>query len=265
MRDDEASTTARRVAAQRLAFRRVPAPYGDPDADTRLQARMAGSLAGAAGRPGGPMSRYLQARTTFVDRAVVTALDQGVTQVVSVGAGYDGRALRYARDGVRWFELDHPATQADKRAILAELGIDAPATSYVPADFARDDVAAGLRAAGLDPARPALLTCEGVAGYLDLPVLAGLLAALAAAAGPGSTLAVTLSLRPGTRAGRARRRRLAGAVAAMGEPLRSSLPLAELDPFLAAAGWRVLRATDPAGTPLAAGGGTSAFVVAERC
>jgi hypothetical protein len=51
----------------------------------------------------------------------------------------------------------------------------------------------------------------------------------------------------------------------MGEPLRSALPLADLDDFLAAAGWRVLRATDPAGTPLAAGGGSSAFVVAEQC
>ncbi len=197
--------------------------------------------------------------------ATTTAIGQGVDQIVSVGAGYDGRSLRYAHPGVRWFELDHPATQADKRAVLADLGIDAPGTTFVPADFARDDAAAALAAAGHDPARPSLFTCEGVAGYLDLDVLAGLLRALHGAAPPGSTLAITLPLEPETAAGAARRRRLAGAVAAVGEPLRSALALGEMDGFLRDAGWDVVRATDPAGEPLVPGPGTSGFVVAEPC
>jgi Leucine carboxyl methyltransferase len=49
--------------------------------------------------------RYLRARAAFFDRVVVNALGRNVSQVVSVAAGYDGRALRYAKPGVRWFEL----------------------------------------------------------------------------------------------------------------------------------------------------------------
>ena len=44
-------------------------------------------------------------------------------KVIIVGAGYDGRAIRYARPGVRWFEVDHPATQRDKLERLERLGI----------------------------------------------------------------------------------------------------------------------------------------------
>ena len=40
-----------------------------------------------------------------------------------VGAGYDGRALRYGGPGIRWWEVDRAGTQTDKRARLARLGI----------------------------------------------------------------------------------------------------------------------------------------------
>ncbi|HTN78423.1 MAG TPA: class I SAM-dependent methyltransferase, partial [Acidimicrobiales bacterium] len=115
------SITAQKVALQRLTFERVPAPYGDPGADIALASDVAaGSVVDGESR----LSTYLAARTVFFDRVVVGAIDRGVTQAVIVGAGYDGRALRYAKDGVSWFELDHPATQGDKRARLDRLGID---------------------------------------------------------------------------------------------------------------------------------------------
>ena len=97
MREGEASATAQRVAALRLTFERVAAPYGDPSADERLARDV------AAGVPAGssPLVHYLEARTTFFDRVVVGALDRGVAQVVVAGAGYDGRALRYAKPGAR--------------------------------------------------------------------------------------------------------------------------------------------------------------------
>ena len=58
----------------------------------------------------------------------VDALSRGVTQVVAVGAGYDGRAPRYRMPGVRWWEVDRPRTQEDRRARLARLAI---ATDHV--------------------------------------------------------------------------------------------------------------------------------------
>ena len=68
-------------------------------------------------------------------------------------AGYDGRAFRYAKPGVRWFELDHPSTQHDKLARLTRLGVPTGDIRFVAADFASDPVAERLVAAGLDPAR----------------------------------------------------------------------------------------------------------------
>ena len=63
-------------------------------------------------------------RTALIDRVVVNGLERGVAQVAAIAAGYDGRALRYAKPGVRRFEVDHPATQADKRERLNRLHVE---------------------------------------------------------------------------------------------------------------------------------------------
>ena len=78
MREGEASGTAQRVAAQRLRFDRVAAPYGHPASDDLLARDVAGTTSSAPG----PMTRYLQARTAFFDRVVTGALDRGMPQVV---------------------------------------------------------------------------------------------------------------------------------------------------------------------------------------
>ena len=84
---------------------------------------------------------------------MVGALRRRVDQVVIGAAGYDGRALRYAKPGVRWFEVDHPATQQDKRERLERLGLAAGQVRFVPADFTLDPpIADLLRDAGLMPA-----------------------------------------------------------------------------------------------------------------
>ena len=266
MREGEASMTARRVAAHRLSFSREPCPWATStqgaDDDQRLQADVA---AGVLVEPT-PMAQYLQARTRFFDVVVVRSLDPGgdlgIDQAVSVGAGYDGRALRYARPSTRWFELDHPDTQSDKRARLDELGIATPDATFVPADFTVDDVGAALARAGHDPTRPTLFTCEGVAGYLSTDAIVSLLAALGRVAAPGSRLAVTLPLEPESAEERHRRGRLDAAVSTMGEPLASAVPRAELAERLRTAGWIVRRATDPAGIAIEQSPRSSAFVIA---
>ncbi len=206
------SWTARRVAAHRLDFTRVPAPYGDAAADEALAGDVAGDLRITEGR----MHDYLAARTAFFDRIVAGALDGGVRQVVIGGAGYDGRALRYAKPGVRWFEVDHPATQADKRERLDRLGLAAAHVRFVAADFAADPVADRLLAAGLDASAPGLFLLEGVAVYLEPAVVDTVLDQFRQVAGAGSRLAISVSLAGEyDRGGRAGFR---ASVAAMGEP-----------------------------------------------
>ena len=168
MRREQASLTAQRVAAQRALFARVPADHGDPAADDRLGRDVAGDQ---PVDPQSPMFAYLAARTRFFNSVVVRSLQRGVTQVVIAGAGYDGRALRYAKPGVSWFEVDHPATQADKLERLTRLDLPAAGIAFVAADFAVDDVAGGLAAAGQRPDVATLFLCEGVAVYLETDVL----------------------------------------------------------------------------------------------
>jgi methyltransferase (TIGR00027 family) len=237
------SATAQRVAAQRLTFQRLAAPFGDPSADDRLARDVAGEIDGP---PVGILTRYLRHRTAFVDRAVVRAIEAGTTQLVVVGAGYDGRALRYARADVTWFEVDHPDTQEDKRRRLDALGITRTGIVFVPTDFTTGGPSAALAGAGHHPDRPSLLVCEGVAVYLDPGDLAALLDDLRTVAAPASRLVLTLSADgsdPGTLL---RRQAFEAGVAALGEPARNRMTAQDAAPLLEAAGWRPAAGADQA-------------------
>ena len=231
MKDGTASHTARRVAAHRLEYERVAADHGDPAADQALTADVAGGEEPTPGR----MHEYLRARTAFFDRTVVNALDRGVRQVVIGGAGYDGRALRYARPGVAWFELDHPSTQADKVERVAGLDLEYRHIRFIAADFTADPIAEPLIAAGLDPDRPTLFLLEGVAVYLERPVVERVLAAFRQVAADGSELAISVSTGTATPQERARfEQRVAG----LGEPARSRFTPDQARDLLAAVGWQ---------------------------
>lgn len=233
MREGSPSVTARRVAAYRLNFDRLAAPFGHPSADEPLARDVAGTTAGQSER----MARYLQARTRFFDRVTVSALERGVSQVVAVGAGYDGRALRYAKPGVRWFEVDHPDTQRDKRARLERLGIQTPHVTFLARDLRDSGLAGALCGAGYERGAPSLMTCEGVAVYLGEEVLAALLRELRAVAAAGTRLALTLRISAATDEQRSRRERFDATVAAVGEPALSSLSADGAGALLTATGW----------------------------
>jgi methyltransferase (TIGR00027 family) len=113
-------------------------------------------------------------RTAFLDAQVGRFVRPTghCTQVVLLGAGLDTRAARLARPGVRFFEVDHPDTQADKLERLRALpGYRIDAAVYVRCDFEKDDFLTGLRDAGFSVEEPALLIWEGVACYLEEPVV----------------------------------------------------------------------------------------------
>ncbi len=156
-----------------------------------------------------------------------------------VGAGYDGRSLRYARAGVSWFEVDHPGTQSDKRARLDRLGIDAGHIAFIGADLRDAGLARLLLAAGFEAGAPAQIICEGVAVYLDPEVLEGLLAELRAVATPGTRLALSasVSLPAGERGAR---ERFEASAEAAGEPARNALTADSIGELLGRARWRAV-------------------------
>ncbi len=79
------------------------------------------------------------ARTRLIDDWVNESVAGDPQQVVILGAGFDSRAWRLpALRKVAVFEIDHPATAAEKRRRLAALGIERANVRFVPVDFERD-------------------------------------------------------------------------------------------------------------------------------
>jgi O-methyltransferase involved in polyketide biosynthesis len=90
-----------------------------------------------------------------------------------------------------------------------------------------------------------LFLLEGVAVYLDLPVLRALLGGLRQVAADGSSLAISLSVSTGSAQQAARRAAFQAAVAAMGEPARLTLETDNAQDLLASTGWQILPYAHP--------------------
>ena len=192
-----ASFTAETVALQRSFESHRPASerlFCDPYADAFLRPalhvlatasaapglrRLAISLYDLFGGPGPRPSAIV--RTRVIDDILTAALI-GAEQCVVLGAGYDTRAHRLTALADRpVFEVDQPATQAVKRAVVGHLGLATGNVRYVAVDFERDDLAQRLLDEGFDPDTPTVFVWEGVTQYLS-------------AEGVGATLAVVRRL-----------------------------------------------------------------------
>lgn len=136
----------------------------------------------------GPTFSFLAARTRFFDQLVLDAFEAGCTQAVIVGAGYDTRAWRLARPGVRFFEVDHPATQRRKQRLAAPGRV-----TFVPVDLRSDPLDDVLSTAGLATDRTSVFLLEGLTMYLTADVTRTVLSALAKVAAPGSRLVALFS------------------------------------------------------------------------
>jgi len=137
------------------------------------------------------MADMMALRTAAIDTAVRDAIAAGATQLVILGAGYDGRAWRMPElSRVKVFEVDHPATQGEKRTHLAELPPATGKVSFVPIDFKQESLDAVLERAGHDRSSPTCWIWEGVVMYLTRDVVRATLAAIAGRSAPGSTLIV---------------------------------------------------------------------------
>lgn len=137
------------------------------------------------------MADIMALRTAAIDKAVQDAITNGAKQLVILGAGYDGRAWRMSElRGVRVFEVDHPATQDDKRAHITQLPAAIGNVNFVSIDFAKESLDTVLGRAGHDRSSPTCWIWEGVVMYLTREVMRSTLAGIAGRSAPGSTLIV---------------------------------------------------------------------------
>lgn len=124
------------------------------------------------------------ARTKFYDHVVVDCLVEGIRQVVIVGAGYDSRAWRFARDSVRFVEVDHPATQERKKTLAPPGGPE-----YVAADLSVQRLA-DVVAPHMTAREPVLVICEALTMFLPEDAVRSLLSHAAELGPAGSRLGV---------------------------------------------------------------------------
>ncbi len=143
-------------------------------------------------RSGGAMSSGI-ARTRLIDDWLRMAVSEGIRRIVLLGAGYDCRAERMPElENCRIVEIDHPATQAAKKARMRELSdVSYGSVTYLEADLARQDLEDVWSRAELDRTSPVFVLWEGVAHYLRETAVDATLRALSRQCPPGSLLAFT--------------------------------------------------------------------------
>lgn len=239
MRPDGPSLTALGVAMARSVLERPATPTGDPEAEVRLAAALGAGAVDAGSRPRGEFFDYIAVRTRFFDDAVLRAIADGVRQIVILGAGYDARALRFRTPVVTFYEVDYPATQADKQERLAAIGASIDGIVFVAADFTEPGLPIALAAAGHDRLERSLFMCEGVLRYLPEHWFRELLRAAAEQSATDSELVVTISTRAPDADAAARRARTEHErrLAAAGEPVLTVPDRAVALRWLAEAGW----------------------------
>lgn len=135
---------------------------------------------------------HVELRTAIIDGAVRDAVGAGVTQLVILGAGLDGRAWRMSElREVTVFEVDHPATQAWKMGRVNGRSSNAKDVHFVAVDFERTSLQDALSATSHDPARPTFWIWEGVTPYLNESAIDASLEIIAKRSAKKSRLAVT--------------------------------------------------------------------------
>ena len=172
MKPTEPSRTALMIGRQRAAHQMLD--HGsilcDPFAMKILREDEKDVLQFANAHPLASIGRLVTAaRSRIAEDALSRAVDQGIRQIVILGAGLDTFALRnpHGARQIRIYEVDHPATQAWKRQRVADAQIALPPwLIFVPVDFERDDVGDKLGTAGFQQNSPAFFTWLGVVPYL---------------------------------------------------------------------------------------------------
>ncbi len=228
MRQGEFSRTAIGAAGHRAAHQALEGGFffADPLAAPILGPDARAEIARAKAQPARRGLRlFIALRSRFAEDAAHRAIARGVRQIVVLGAGLDTFAYRLAApQDLRVFEVDHPATQGEKRRRLAAAAIAEPAhVVYVGCDFERQGFVEALAAAGFDLRRPSFVFWLGVTAYLTPEAVMATLAAVAGLPG-GAEIVFDYVVPPEAidrDTARAAHEELARQVAAAGEPLRA--------------------------------------------
>jgi len=176
MRKNRSSLTAAGIALMRAIESEKPADERicyDPYARQFIPTWMYHILgffikSGYAEWHGPGVNGFLVVRDRYIDDVLIRFLEEGLEQLVILGAGYDSRSYRFDLPGkMKTFEVDHPITQLDKlKKVQTIFGKLPEHVSYVAIDFNTQTLQELLSAAEYDAQLKTLFIWQGVSMYL---------------------------------------------------------------------------------------------------
>ena len=131
-------------------------------------------------------------RKKCITGLVRSALTNGTTQVVVLGAGFDPLSFELQREfpTPEFWEIDHPATQHYKVRAFPEIGRER--VHFVAADLSVTGLdKEALIKSGFDPAKRTFWIAEGLLMYFPADVVSSLMRTLAGLSAPESQLVFT--------------------------------------------------------------------------
>jgi methyltransferase (TIGR00027 family) len=184
----------------------------------------------------------VSARVRFIDEYIKTCVANGLEQLVILGAGYDSRAYRIEelKNGTRIFEVDHPATQDQKKHVLNNLVDKIPDNVvFVPYQLEEKGFGEKLFEHGYDKNKNSLFVMEGLIMYLAPDAVKKLFSFISQNSGPGSA-AIFDFLPPGIEDGSINNRggkNMYKWAIKKGEPFKFSIDRNHLPGFLSEVGF----------------------------
>lgn len=204
-------------------------------------------------------------RKAFCERQVRRAIEEGATQVLVLGAGYDTLGWRLAREygqGIQFFEIDHPATSSIKATGITVMGL--PDNLHLVAEnLGRKKLSDVLEAeANWDKSAKSIFIAEGLVMYLPADAVCDLFQQCASISGQGSYIG--FSYIPKGSDGRPDAGPWTGLMLWLqkitGEPWLWSIAPGRIAPFLRENGWDVQLESEDTNQKY----GVEYFVIAEK-
>lgn len=182
-------------------------------------------------------------RKRFFEEACIRALDEGYTQAVNIGAGFDTLLWRlHSRyPDANFLEIDHPASSQVKQTAVSSKGAN---LSLLPVDLSKTKLEKALENyAGFDPSRRTFYICEGVLMYLEPEAVRGVFESLRTITKADVRFAFSAVSPMGSPSNNTRAL-LRLYLKIKNEPLAWSLEMSNLEAFANSLGYRVLETGD---------------------
>lgn len=189
-------------------------------------------------------------RASYAESLLEVELQRGPLQYVILGAGLDTFAFRRPEllRTLHVYELDHPATQADKLRRISRAGWSTPERlHFIPVELGRETLASALRNSPFDPSVPTFVSWLGVSYYLPRDTVFDTLRSIASLACPRSTVVFdfvdTETFDPQRASPRIQR--VQTVLRRVGEPMQTGLDPSTLDSELRAVGFALREHLSP--------------------